>query len=71
VTKFKYLETRVRNHNYFHEEIKSRLNLAHACYHLVLSVLFSRLLSKTVTIKMHKTVVILLFFMGLKLGDSH
>jgi hypothetical protein len=39
------------------EEIKSRLNSGTACYHLVPSVLSSRLLSRNVKVKVHKSII--------------
>jgi hypothetical protein len=41
-----------------HEEIKSRLNLGNACYHLLQSLLFSRLLSRNVKVKVYKTIIL-------------
>jgi hypothetical protein len=41
VAKFKYLGTTLTDHNYMHEEIKSRLNSGNACYHSVQSFVFS------------------------------
>jgi hypothetical protein len=35
VANFKYLGTMATNQNYVHKEIKSILNLGHACYHAV------------------------------------
>jgi hypothetical protein len=42
--------------NCIHEEIKSRLNSENACYHLVQSLLSSRLLSRNVKVKIYKTI---------------
>ena len=47
VKKFKYLGTTLTNQNSIQEEIKNRLRSGNACYHLVKSLLSSRLLSKT------------------------
>jgi hypothetical protein len=47
VSQFKYLGTTVANRNLIQEEIKRRLNSGNACYHLVQSLLSSRLLLKT------------------------
>jgi hypothetical protein len=44
VEKFKYLGTTLTHQNYIHDEIKSRLNLGNACYHLVQNLLSSRLI---------------------------
>jgi hypothetical protein len=41
-----------------HEEIKSRLNSRNACYHLVQSLLSSRLLSRNVKVKIYKTIIL-------------
>jgi ubiquitin C-terminal hydrolase len=43
------------NQNLIQEEIKGRLNLGNACYHSVQNLLFSRLLSKNVKIRIYKT----------------
>jgi hypothetical protein len=40
-----------------HEEIKSRLNSGNGCYHLVQSLLSSRLLSGNVKVKIYKTII--------------
>jgi hypothetical protein len=40
------------------EEIKSRLNLGNACYHLVQSLLSSHLLSRNVKVKIYKTIIL-------------
>ena len=43
---------------YITEEIKSRLQSGNACYHSVQNILSSRLLSKNIKIKTHRTVVL-------------
>ena len=46
VEEFKYLGTTLTNQNFIQEEIKSRMKLVNACYHLVQNLLSSNLLSK-------------------------
>jgi hypothetical protein len=58
VTEFKYFGTTLTDQNCMHEEIKSRLNLGNACYHLVQSLLSSHLLSRNLKFKMHKTIIL-------------
>jgi hypothetical protein len=55
---FKYLGTTVMNQDSIHEEIKTRLRSRNACYHLVQSLLSSSLLSKSVKIKVYRTVIL-------------
>ena len=68
VEEFKYLGTTLRNKNFIQEEIKSRLKLGNACYYLVQNLLSSGLLSKKLKIKMYRTIILSLFYMGVKLG---
>ena len=51
VEEFKYLGTNLTNQNCIAEEIKSRLSSGNACYHSVQNILPSRLLSKSLRIK--------------------
>jgi hypothetical protein len=56
VAQFRYLGTTVTNRNLIQEEIKRRLNLGNVCYHSVQNLLSSRLLSKSIKIRIYKTV---------------
>jgi hypothetical protein len=56
--KFKYLGTTLTNQNNTNDEIKSRLNSGNDCYHSVQNLLSSRLISKNLNIKTHKTVIL-------------
>jgi len=58
VEEFKYLGTTITNQNSIAEEIKSRLKSGNACYHSVQNLLFSRLLSKNLKIKIYRTVIL-------------
>jgi len=65
---FKYLGTTLTSQNSLQEEIKSRLNSGNACYHLVQNLLSSSLLSKNLKIKIYRTIILPVFYMGIKLG---
>jgi hypothetical protein len=58
VATFKYLGTTLTYQNDIHDEIKNRLNSGNACYYSVQSLLSSRLISKNLTIKIYKTVIL-------------
>ena len=55
---FKYLGTTLTHQSSIAEEIKSRLGLGNVCYHSVQDLLSSRLLSKNVTIKVYRTIIL-------------
>jgi len=58
VEEFKYLGTILTNQNSIPEEIKSRLKSGNACYHSVQNLLFSRLLSENLKIKIYRTIML-------------
>jgi len=62
VEEFKYLGTTLTNQNSIAEEIKGRLRSGNACCHLVQNLLSSRLLSKNLKIKIHRTITLPVFF---------
>jgi hypothetical protein len=65
---FKYLGTTITYQNSIQEETKSRFRSFNACYHSAQNLLFSSLLSKNVKIKIHRTIILSVFCMGVKFG---
>jgi len=55
---FQYLGTTLTNQNSLAEKIKSRLRSGNACCHSVQNLLSSRLLSKNLTIKIYRTIIL-------------
>lgn len=53
---FEYLEITLTNQNWMHEEIRRILNLENSCYNIVNNLSPSPLLSKNVSIKIHRTI---------------
>jgi hypothetical protein len=64
VSQFKYLGTAVTNQNLIQEEIKKRLYSGNACCHSVQNLLSSRLLSKSLTVRIYKTIILPLVLYG-------
>ena len=71
VEQFKYLGTTLTDKNCSYEEIKSSLKSGNACYYFVQNLLSSSLLSKTIKIKIYRTIIMPLFHVVVKLGCSH
>jgi hypothetical protein len=58
------LAINIINQNSIHEEIKSRLKSWNAGYHLVQNLLSSTVLSKSVNIKIYRTIILLVVLYG-------
>jgi hypothetical protein len=66
VARFGYLGTTLKDQNFIHDEIKSRLNSGNACCRSVQSLLSSRLLSRNVKVKTYKTKILRVVWYGCK-----
>jgi len=71
VEQFKYLGTTLTNQNSIQAENTSRLKSGNACYHSVRNLLSSSLLSKNLKIKIYRTIILPVFYMGVKFGRLH
>ena len=71
VERFKYLGISLGNQNLIHEEIKSRLKAGNACLDSVQNILSCTFLSKNTKLNIYRTVILLVFLTGLKLGLPH
>ena len=58
VEEFKYLGTTLTDQNSIQEEIKCRLKLGNACYYSMQNLLSFSLLSKTLKIKIYRTIIL-------------
>jgi hypothetical protein len=64
VEEFKYLGTTLTNQISIEKKIKSRLKLENVCYYSVQNLLSSSLLSKTLKIKIYRTIILPLVLYG-------
>jgi hypothetical protein len=62
VEEFKYLGATLTYQNFIQEEIKSRLKSGNGCCHLVQNILSSNLLSKNLKIKIHRAIILPVFY---------
>jgi len=60
----KYLATTLTNQNSIQEEIKNRLKSENACCHLTQNLFSSSLLSKSIKIKIHRTIILHMVLYG-------
>jgi hypothetical protein len=59
VEEFRYFGTVLTNQNSIQEEVKSSLKLGNSCYHSVQNLVTSNWLSKSLKIKIYRTVILL------------
>jgi hypothetical protein len=64
VAQFRYLGMAITNRNFIQDEIKRRLNSGNACHHSVQKLLSSRLLSKSIKIRIYKSIILPLVLYG-------
>ena len=62
--KGKYLGSSLTNQNSIQEEIKCRLKAGNSCYYSVQTLLWPRLLSKNLKIKIYKTIILPVLLYG-------
>jgi hypothetical protein len=67
VAQFKYFGKTATNRNLVYEKIQRRLNSGNACYHSVQNLLSSCLLPKNIKIIIYETIILLWFYIGVKL----
>jgi hypothetical protein len=58
VAEFKYPGTTLTDEDCMQKDINRRLSLGNACYHLVQSLLFSRLVPRDLKVKIFKTIIL-------------
>jgi len=76
VEHFRYLGTTLKYKNSIREDIKSRSKSGNACYHSLQNLLFSSLLSKSVKIKIYRSIILPVVLYGfetwvLTLNEEH
>jgi len=71
VKQFKYLGTTRMNQNSIQEEIKIKLESGNGCCHSEKNLLSSTLLTKSIKIKIYRTIILPSVFMGVKHGCCH
>jgi len=71
VEEFIYLGTNLTNQNSSQEEIKSRWRSGYACYSSEQKLLSSSLLFKNIMVKIYRTIILPIVYMGVKLGRSY
>jgi len=66
VEQFKYLGTNLMDQNSVQEEIKKRLKSGNPCHHSVQNLLSSGLLPKSIKIAIYRSIILPVFYTGLK-----